>query len=706
MPVLAAAQVEPVNAIPTGARWKAHLVDDLLPFWTMPPALGSPVGAFPATRCDDGSLVDPANPCAPIAGNSYLTQMIRSGYLVTQSRQTYGYGVAFHLTGDPKYLGYMKAGIDYLRGNLIDPAGGMFTTINRETGEKGPRREIRNPQELGYGLLSLAMYYYLTRDETVRADLVRLKNYIFTSYYNPQLGAMQWLLAANGSTQPTEWRLVANLDQMNTYLVLMAPILTGAEQEDFLRSLTLLSHSLIQNYYSPRDNLFFLNANRPQDRDLGRTGTDFGHSAKALWMMRFTRQMTGDEGLMRFAEQSGLRLFDRAYLPEDGSWAQGVNAGGTMDRTKSWWIYNELDQYASTLGLADLRALRYLPRTADYWFRNFVDPAGKEVWNGVTDGTNAPIRTSPKAWQWKSAYHSLEHALVGYVTAQLLQRQPVELHYAFQRDVDQSRVHPYFFRARLDGWDVTDINGTRYQKARFVGGPPDPAPAITVTSGASFLPGPVAPGSIATAFGSGLAVRQEAALRTPLPVTLGGATVTITDAMGASREAGLFYADTNQVNFLVPESAAAGWGTATFSVTGGTPVRVPIRVVAGAPALFQANPGTGLVAGEAIRQQGTAQTREPLFLLEGGRVVARPIGVTQGEVYLTLYGTGLRGGTVTATVAHLPVPVTYAGLHPVFVGLDQVNIGPLPRSLAGAGPVTLLVVAGGQTGNPVELAIQ
>jgi hypothetical protein len=31
-------------------RWKDHFVNDLLPYWSMPTALGEPVGNFPTYR--------------------------------------------------------------------------------------------------------------------------------------------------------------------------------------------------------------------------------------------------------------------------------------------------------------------------------------------------------------------------------------------------------------------------------------------------------------------------------------------------------------------------------------------------------------------------------------------------------------------------------------------------------------------------------
>ncbi len=58
-----------------------------------------------------------------------------------------------------------------------------------------------------------------------------------------------------------------------------------------------------------------------------------------------------------------------------------------------------------------------------------------------------------------------------------------------------------------------------------------------------------------------------------------------------------------------------------------------------------------------------------------------------------MYGTGFRNATtVTATIGNLSVPVLYAGASS-YSGEDQVNIGPIPPSLAGKGNVTVVVTA-------------
>ena len=79
------------------------------------------------------------------------------------------------------------------------------------------------------------------------------------------------------------------------------------------------------------------------------------------------------------------------------------------------------------------------------------------------------------------------------------------------------------------------------------------------------------------------------------------------------------------------------------------------------------------------------------------------------DVFLLLFGTGMRGFTsqVTATVGGENVKVLGPGpvTHSIFVGLDQVNIGPLPRSLAGRGEVEIVLTADGKAANAVTVAI-
>jgi hypothetical protein len=178
--------------------------------------------------------------------------------------------------------------------------------------------------------------------------------------------------------------------------------------------------------------------------------------------------MIGNSDLLTFVQDNAAALLSRAYLEDCGCWANGLRRGGDVDVNKLWWIYSELDQFAGTLALRDSKFTRYLPRAYDYWFRHFVDTTFGEVWNGVDGRTHAPMRQMAKQWAWKSAYHSFEHALIGYIVAQQLHNRPVTLYYAFPSDVLPHAVQPYFYAGTIRGFEVErDNQGQRVQKVTF-----------------------------------------------------------------------------------------------------------------------------------------------------------------------------------------------------------------------------------------------
>jgi uncharacterized protein (TIGR03437 family) len=685
-----------LSNLPTGSRWLEHLNNDLLPFWTMPTALGSPLGSFPSTRCDDGSLLDFTNPCPPIAGNAYL--MTPDQYLVPLSRQIYGYGVAYNLTGNTEYLGYMKAGVAYLRQYFIDPAGGMFEDRDINTGQPVTGRLYRDPQQLGYGLLGMAFYYYLTRDAAVLQDILTIKNYIWNNYYNQSLGVNQWWLADSDGTSADSKQLVADLDQMNTYLVLLTPLLPAPYQTQWMQTLTLDAQSILGTYYSPEDNLFFLEADTPQEININDTSIDVGHSSKALWMIRWAGLLTGDQGLTSFAEANARRLLNRAYMPEtdgSGSWAQGVLQGGAQDQDKTWWVYAELDQLSGTLALSDVAAGSYLPQTTAYWFSYFVDPQYGEVWNGLNYPANTPQKYDPKSWQWKNAYHDFEHVLVGYITSQWLLGQPVTLHYAFSTTVDESTIHPYYFSSPVNTLTVTqDSQGNSYQTVTFQPVTVGSAPAVAATSAASFLMSPLAVGSIATLWSTGLPAGS----------------VSVTDANGVSRPAQVFYASPSQINFQIPPDTATGPATITVVSPDGNSAAASAPIASVSPGIFQLN-STALAAAYVVRVMADQSSQiDAVYKVDASNnVTPWPLSVdpADGAVYLAVFGTGFHNAhNVAATVGGQAVPVTWFDPKGTATGLDQVNIGPLPTSLAGWGRVNIILTADGQTANPVEIYIQ
>ena len=221
----------------------------------------------------------------------------------------------------------------------------------------------------------------------------------------------------------------------------------------------------------------------------------------------------------------------------------------------------------------------------------------------------------------------------------------------------------------------------------------------------------VAPESIATAFGAGLAGGTAVASGAGLPVELGGVSVSIADSRGVSRAAPLFAVFPNQVNFLVPAGTAAGAAVVTVRSGQGTFAgNVTLRAVA--PALFSADgTGRGAAAATALRLLPSGERREePVLAVDperGVMPVPLDLDAAKGGLYISLYGSGWRGGAdgIQVAAGEQAMPVAGAAAHSVYPGLDQVNIGPLPASLAERDVIALTVRAGGVSSNAVTLSL-
>jgi uncharacterized protein (TIGR03437 family) len=219
----------------------------------------------------------------------------------------------------------------------------------------------------------------------------------------------------------------------------------------------------------------------------------------------------------------------------------------------------------------------------------------------------------------------------------------------------------------------------------------------------------IAPGSLAVAFGQGLAIGTPGEIIGPAPTAFGGTSVAIVDSAGQTSATPLVFVSPWQVTFQVPSGVAPG--PAKVNVTAGATTQSAsnIQVAAVAPALFTLN-GSSLAAAIAVRvaADGTQTSQAAFTLNSAGSFSANPISVGSDPVYLTLFGTGLAAaGTqaVSATVAGVSASVVYAGPQGSFAGLDQVNIL-LPDSVAGKGNVNVQLTAAGIAANPVQITVQ
>ena len=213
-------------------------------------------------------------------------------------------------------------------------------------------------------------------------------------------------------------------------------------------------------------------------------------------------------------------------------------------------------------------------------------------------------------------------------------------------------------------------------------------PKLAIISSASYSEVAISPGSIATAFGSGIAAS--------------GATVSVKDSAGIERPALVLSSAGTQVSFAVPDGTASGAATVTVSGVSGSTMIQPLT-----PAIFAANANSAGVAAAIavlVKSDGT-QIVEPVFNCpRAGACTTTPLemGAASDQLILSLYGTGIRNraalSDVSVFIGDDKSAVLYAGPQGDFPGLDQINVR-VPRTRIGGGAVSVILSVAGKSAN-------
>ncbi|MBZ5636030.1 MAG: phosphatase PAP2 family protein [Acidobacteriia bacterium] len=275
----------------------------------------------------------------------------------------------------------------------------------------------------------------------------------------------------------------------------------------------------------------------------------------------------------------------------------------------------------------------------------------------------------------------------------------------YRSDIEVGKVHG----TRIGGYTV---RFAQHDGADHVAG------LVSVVNGetlnyASFR-APVAPGSIAAVFETGLGATSNRAAAYPLPTSLGGVSMRFNGSIPAP----LFSAAPDQATIQIPwelEGLSSAALTATHADGSSTTFSVPLAAFA--PAILSTNHnGTGQGA-VTIANTGTIVAAPGSIEGETTRAAAR------GE-FISIYCVGL--GPVNnppATGAATPdassttispvsvllngasVPADFAGLSPGLVGLFVVNVK-IPDDAPTGDAVSLALSVGGVTSNTVTIAVQ
>lgn len=430
--------------------WKEHVTKNLMKFWDKPEITGMKDGLFPTYITNSGE---------PLTDNidewpTEFKEAVRSedakglidtehNYVRAHSRLTYAFGIAYHMTGNPHYLEICRKGALALL-EAVDGNYGMHVTKDIKSGDWDDDYKLRTSQDLAYGMTGLGMYYFLTHDKTFLYKILQIKEFIFRVYMDDGRGYLTW---KPRHMRDPEVQIVAQLDQLYAYMLMLTPSLPEPFKSEWKKDLKKIVDILIINFYSEEYGFFWGVDSDAHNMQLGTDHTDFGHSIKTLWVIQKVGQMLGDPYYIEFARPKIHKILENAYIKENGTWARRFDSEGNLDTDKEWWILAELDQACEILAMNDPSYYRYLNTTQRYWLDKMVDKEHGEIWHMVDGNTHMPVIRYPKAHNWKTSLHSFEHALFSYMTAANIKNEEFDLYYALPEweKASQKTVAPYMF---------------------------------------------------------------------------------------------------------------------------------------------------------------------------------------------------------------------------------------------------------------------
>jgi uncharacterized protein (TIGR03437 family) len=214
---------------------------------------------------------------------------------------------------------------------------------------------------------------------------------------------------------------------------------------------------------------------------------------------------------------------------------------------------------------------------------------------------------------------------------------------------------------------------------------------------------PIAPGSIASGYGTfGTVTTTATSTASPLPTSLAGLSVRVNN-----RTAPLYFVSSGQINFVIPFATESG--AQTVEVLNGANViaRGTVNIWEVFPALASSDTtptSQGIIQNQnfSINNQSSRAARgEVIQLYATGCGVTNP-SVTDGLAPAALSPTVAK---TEAFVGNLPAVVQFAGAHPQFPGICQINVT-VPNQAFVTGQVPLFITVGGIASNSVSVWIQ
>jgi len=397
--------------------WKKQALEEIIPFWEKT-----------VDKKDGGFFTDVSR-----EGNIGL----ESGkYPRMISRAIFGFSVAYLLSGDEKYLEFARNGLEYLTNYGWDREnGGWYEYV---TGDKKPKISYKNLFDETYGNLGTIMYYFTTHDKNALHFVEATHNLMQTKAWDNKFGGYYAYVNTDWGVASDQKSFNAEIDTCSAYLIYYY-LATGNAK--ILKDLEHIVDVVVKYMVNPETGFvgeYFTRDWKSLDPWLW-----VGHNLKTGWVMMRTYWLTGDKKYSEIANKIAEAQLKYNWDSKYCGWYFQFreNDPGYNRDSKDWWTQTEgnflmLNLYRMTTNSEYLERFK---EGAYFWDKYIMDHQYKECYTTTT--RRGSVADSRKAHLYKSAYHSMEHALFNYLyTGLYVNKGKVDLYFRLNSESD-NEIH-------------------------------------------------------------------------------------------------------------------------------------------------------------------------------------------------------------------------------------------------------------------------
>lgn len=363
------------------------------------------------------------------------------------SRIVYGFCVAYLLSGDEKYLQYAKHGMRYLIDYGWDKVNGgwhLYLNANNEVvfedeAENLIANNYKNLFDQTYGNLGPVLYYFVTNNNEALQYVNRVHELLKQKAWDKKHGGYFAEVAANWDLVSSKKSFNAQIDTFSAYLLYYYLATKQTKLKDEIKDLAKIVKTKMID---------------PKTSYVGETFTGdwesvedmlwVGHNLKTAWVLLRVANLTENNEYIKTAKQIAEIQMKENWDSKYYGWFFLFNRTPNVGfdtlypqkvELKDWWTQTEGDFLMLYLYniTREQQYLQKFKESAYFWDNYVVDKKYGEVYPTLLPN-GKPNRTQ-KGDRYKSAYHSMEHALFNYLYLSLfVKKQEATLYFNLNAD--------------------------------------------------------------------------------------------------------------------------------------------------------------------------------------------------------------------------------------------------------------------------------